>query len=246
MSAYHNAVSDKLIVSIFPGANVHAVYSKEHQLKWSTVSEEILPIDLVNAIFSSSTIISSLGRFTLAPANMEDPKKFFEANFSNVGSLKTSSNEDFNIIEETHKGYKSVVDLLINTEEYSDVGLFYGYGAQKTNGDSLFFYPANNGVTIAAWKEGKFMLMNRYPADNLDETFYYIMLVVEQLELNAENLYFECICSKGAHESYHAMFKNYLASLHLYKLDEALDLSSVSDDRKQILILAQFFAQCVL
>ena len=246
MSIYHNAVSDKLVVSVFQDTNVHAVYSKDHQLKWFKVCQETLPQELTNSIFSSTYVTSALSRFTLCPTNVSNANDFFNLNFDNAGALRTLACEDFNIIEETSDTYTDVVGSLINKEEFIDVGLLAMYGSQKAGGDSLLFYPYKQGVTIAAWKKGQFMLVNRYPADNLDEVFYYVMLVVEQLELSTESLYFESICSKGLHESFHAMFKNYLAPLHVCQLDAVLNDATNDAEVKQKLVLAQFFAQCVL
>ncbi|PCJ64134.1 MAG: hypothetical protein COA58_14210 [Bacteroidetes bacterium] len=247
MSSYHNAVSDKLVVSLFPSISFFKVYSKDNQVRWSSLEKEgvLLPSELKESIFSSTSIISMGSKFTLVPLNVDLDKEFMELNFGKIGDLKTTVLDKLKVVEETKGNYKSVVSSLVNSEEYVDIGLLYKYSADKANGDALFFYPYQNSVTIVAWKDNQFQLANRYPSDNLDELFYYVMLVVEQLELNAEKLYFECISSKGVHESYHVLFKNYLAPLHLSKVDIAAN-QDVNDDQRQTLILSQFFAQCVL
>ena len=41
----------------------------------------------------------------------------------------------------------------------------------KAKTDAIYFYKQADRITILAWKDGKFALANRYPADNLDEVF---------------------------------------------------------------------------
>ena len=140
---------------------------------------------------------------------------------------------------------KKVSEYLVGVQENIDINLLFAYAADKAKTDAVYFYKQADRITVLAWKDGKFALANRYPADNLDEVFYYIMLVVEQLELHPADIYFEAICTKGLHESYHALFKNYLAPLHLSS-DVLTYTTSVSEEDAEAICLAHFFAQCVL
>jgi hypothetical protein len=70
------------------------------------------------------------------------------------------------------------------------------------------------------------------------------MLAVEQLDLPVEDLYVECISTKGKHESLSVLFKNYLPALHLTPIQWAYNTDSNLD--KDIQTLSAFFSQCVL
>jgi hypothetical protein len=246
MESYHNAVSDKLVVVLFENLTIYQVFKKDNLLKWKTVIHgQVIPEQLKDAIFTSSTLISCNQDFTLAPLQLEDYSNFYSLNFQDSSPIKCFDTEEFTIVSKESGSVKKVSEYLVGVQENIDINLLFAYAADKAKTDAVYFYKQADRITVLAWKDGKFALANRYPADNLDEVFYYIMLVVEQLELHPADIYFEAICTKGLHESYHALFKNYLAPLHLSS-DVLTYTTSVSEEDAEAICLAHFFAQCVL
>lgn len=246
MESYHNAVSDRLIITHFEQSTLCQVFKKDNQIKWSTVSTDfVIPQEIQGAIFTSSTLIVSNFNFTLAPLQVEDYASFYELNFNESTPVTCFDTEEFTVVSQEAILASSASKSLAGLQTKSDIQLVYAYAAAKAKQQAIFFYKQAGKITILAWKEGKFLLANRYPADNLDEVFYYIMLVVEQLDLQPADVYFEVICSKGQHESYHSLFKNYLAPLHLSS--DVLSYQSIAtSDDAEAHCLAHFFAQCVL
>jgi hypothetical protein len=84
------------------------------------------------------------------------------------------------------------------------------------------------------------MLSNRYPIANADELFYFVMLVIEQLEIPVQDIHVECIASQDKVDEYKSLFKNYLSPIHQPVLSD----ETSSKDNTQV--LSYFFAQCVL
>jgi hypothetical protein len=84
------------------------------------------------------------------------------------------------------------------------------------------------------------MLSNRYPVANADELFYFVMLVIEQLEIPVQDIHVECIASHDKAEEYKLLFKNYLPPI------QQLAFSEETSSKDNTQVLSHFFAQCVL
>jgi len=89
MESYHNAVSDKLVVVLFENLTIYQVFKKDNLLKWKTVIHgQVIPKQLKDAIFTSSTLISCNQYFTLAPLQLEDYSNFYSLNFQDSSPIK--------------------------------------------------------------------------------------------------------------------------------------------------------------
>lgn len=249
MATYHNAVSDRLVVSFFPGSIFYFVYSKDNTLKYC----EIQPISsdvsntLANSIFSKTTCISAAQNFVLASLTNSDFEAYYKLNFASFDKLYDDKLEDFTVVHNLTPAIQHNLKKLVNPDIVSDVSLVYRAFLQKGYQNAIYFYTIGNLVTIFCIKEGRLRIANRYPSDDLDELFYYVMLLIEQMEMQAEKIHFECLTSKGRHESYHSLFKNYLPPLNLTNVvvDNSF-LSLEHHDLKSEFLQASFFAQCVL
>lgn len=246
-AAYINAVSDRLLVNLFKAKVVYQVYNKDNALKWHLVSDHksSYPVALQNAIFSSSTLVCSGMPFTLGPLNDAEMGLHYSLNHGLTGDLEIQESELFAIAYSQPSAYADISKQLVGLQKTSDIHLSYMYTAQKSHRNSVYFYCQANEITVFAWKEGQFMLANRYPSENAEETFYYVMLVIEQLELNPNEIYFECISTKGMHETYVSVFKNYVNTLHLANVTNSGAHDTI-DENKEDELLSYFYAQCVL
>ena len=246
-AAYINAVSDRLMVSLFKEKVVYQVYNKDNALKCKFVLDHksSYPVSLQNAIFSSSTLVSSGMPFSLGPLNDSEIKLHYSLNYGLSDNLEIQESELFAIAYNSPYAFTAISQQVVGLQRTSDIHLGYTYTAQKSHKNAVYFYCQANEITVFAWKEGQFMLANRYPSENADETFYYVMLVIEQLELNPNELYFECISTKGMHETYITFFKNYVSPLHLANVSFPSGQTTL-DENKEEELLAYFFAQCAL
>jgi hypothetical protein len=248
MATYHNAVSDKLVVSFYPKATFYHVYTKDHHLKWCMVQDKPeTPSELEGAIFSKTTCINSVENVVLTPLHTENVTEFYSLNYAEFEELHQENLEKFAVVQNVSGAASSVIKKLVNPEISSDVSVLFKAVSQSSVANALYFYSSSNKVNVMVFKDGGLQLVNRYPAENQDELFYYIMLVVEQLELPVNNLHFECIASSGVHENLQSLFKNYLPTLHLIKMD--VDFSYLPEslqDHKSDFIQASYFSQCVL
>jgi hypothetical protein len=247
MANYHNAVSDKLVVSFFTEHVIYNVYSKENGQKWAAICSisDSFPKELESSIFSTTHFIVSLTNFTLLPSAEEAEIASYRLNFTLDTQLRTELTEEVAVVYEIPKSAEAVSKQLVNATIESDITLALGNFRKKKSANAIYFYEANNILTVIAVKNGEIHLANRYAVDTMDELFYYVMLVVEQLDLPIDGLYVECTCTKGRHEEYQALFKNYLPILSLTTVYWELK-SGENSDNKDIQLLAAFFSQCVL
>jgi hypothetical protein len=239
MSTYHNAVSDKLVVFLYPSHTVFSIYSKDNILKFSVESSDydVFPVTLKDAIFSTSHIVSVGARSTLVPLDISNWEAYFKANFGlKHNNLKYQNTDDCAIVYETSAAALLVESTLVNPEIYTDLDLIYAYASAKRYENAVYYWQYQKQLSIMVWKEGRLTLANRYAADTKDELFYYVMLAVEQIELSLDKLHIGCIADKDEHTLHHAMFQNYLPPIHLCNKD-TLNGGDV---------MAQFFAECVL
>lgn len=235
---YHNALSDRLVVCYFPTQSVFTVYNKDHLAKWQyTAADHTFPNEFADAIFSETHVLRMLPKATLAPLGESDYAPYFKINFGEGYIIGALESELFTIVyENTPIPYNH---KLVSAHEKVDLDVFYRYANQKNYRNALYFYHIQNEVSILAWKDGKFVLANRYAADNADELFYYVMLVVEQLELPVPDMHFALAGSKEQHIAYHKLFEKYLAPLHLTNKAE-------DSEANEVVQLANFLSKCVL
>ena len=238
MSSYHNALSDRLVVCHFPSCLLFTVYNNNLDLKYQIISrDQSFPVSLADAIFSETHLLRMLNKCTLAPLGEQDYAPYFSINFGGGHSIVTQDSELFALVyEDTPTGY---TNQLVNPRITTDIDVLYRFASQGGYANALYFYHAENQVTILAWKEGKFVLANRYTADNEDELFYYVMLVVDQLELSPADIHFSIVGTTQQHVSYHPLFNKYLSPLHLCNSQQV-------EGSTDSIELAHFFSQCVL
>lgn len=208
-------------------------------------TEEDLPSELENSIFSLTHVVVGNTNFTLLPVSEADNAQSFKLNFLSEDSLNFSLYEDIKIVYNVPAAATSLSKQLVNAALDSDATLALAHFTKKEHSNAIYFYEADNILTIVAVKKGVLHLANRYNVDSLDELFYYIMLVVEQLELSPDSLHVECISTAGVHEEYTKLFKNYLPSIKLTALQHSVN-NGDNLEHKDAQQLAAFFSQCVL
>jgi hypothetical protein len=245
MSAYHNALSDKLVLFIDTESSIYSIYSKDNQLKHQLVldsddSDFSFPKELSSAIFSSTNLQIINSRFTLCPLSEDEIDAFFTLNHGAGIDFLTAKNDTFKIGFEKPKALDLLTSKLVNTNTATDIELLFDYTSKKNHSHAIYFYEHKGILSLMAWKDGKFMLSNRYPMANADELFYFVMLVIEQLEIPVQDIHVESIASQDKVDEYKSLFKNYLPPIH----QQVLSDETSSKDNTQI--LSHFFAQCVL
>ena len=130
---------------------------------------------------------------------------------------------------------------LVNANVHVDIQLYIQYALASQKSNAVYFYESENKLNVVCIKEGKLHLANTYAIENNDDLFYFIMLVVEQLNLEPATLHIETICSKGKHEDYLVLFKNYLPAIRLTD-SKAIMHNPVSAQY----VVPMFLAECVL
>ncbi len=243
MTTYHNAVSDKLVISFFPKATLFQAFSKDHTLKYSHVSSDhVIPDAIKSSIFSKTTCVNGRCNFILAPLGEDDYTPYFITNHKTYTKLALENLEQFSVVQDIDDQLSGVIKDLVNPDIKTDVAIWHD-AIKGRHANSLYFYHCEDLLTAMVFKDGGLLLINRYAVENHDELFYYIMLLVEQLDLPVQDLHFECIATSGEHEVLQALFKNYLPTLHLAPYGQ---LQSESSDLRLEHILAGIFSECVL
>jgi len=239
MSSYHNAVSDKLVVFLYPSSSVFTVFSKDNVQKFSSDNGSLntLPDALKESIFSTTNTISVCARTTLVPLSENLYSSYFQANYGEEHlELRHQNTDDFRVVYESTSATHSLLSEVVNPQEHTDINLMHKYAAAIRHENALYYWLYEYTISLMVWKNGKLLAVNRYTSETKDEVFYYVMLVVEQLELPLDKLYFGCVGSGQDHASHKAMFQNYLPPLQQCSTQSANSTDPV----------AQFFAECVL
>tara|TARA_B100000497_G_scaffold35427_1_gene41520 strand:- start:1582 stop:2319 length:738 start_codon:yes stop_codon:yes gene_type:complete len=245
MTTYHNAVSDKLVLFIDTDSSIYSIYSKDNQLKHQLVfdsddSDSSFPKELSSAIFSSTNLQIINSKFTLCPLSEDKIDAFFVLNHGSGIDFLTAKNDTFKIGFEKPKLLDVLTDKLVNTNTATDIELLFDHISKKKHSHAIYFYEHKGILSLIAWKDGQFMLSNRYPVANADELFYFVMLVIEQLEIPVQDIHVECIASHDKAEEYKLLFKNYLPPI------QQLAFSEETSSKDNTQVLSHFFAQCVL
>jgi len=243
MSVYHNAVSDLLIVTVDSHRQIYSIYAKDNQLKHQMVGvDHTLPASLSAAIFSSTHVHVMNSPFTLCPLETKELAPFFELNHGKPSHLASSKTDAFQIGYDQPAWIQPLLKSLVNAKLNTDIELLYEYAAKANVVHAIYFYEYEGILTLLAWKNGSFVLANRYPIQHIDELFYFLMLVVEQLELPVDSLQLTAISSPSNSEKYLHTFKNYLPAIRTITPTD----SSSGDIDESMHAVLHFFAQCEL
>lgn len=237
--AYHNAVTDKLAVVCFLESAAYFVYSAANQLKWSSVGfSDSKPDALENAFFSVTHVVSVNSSFSMLPSNQANANDVYRLQHGVHNVLHSFIQEDiqytFNHSPQQEKHYHSVVAPQLEL----DIPLLIRHKPQHPKEDLLWFYLAEDILTVCAYKGEKLHLANRYEVSNSDELFYFLMLVVETLNLQPEELDVYAIASKDDLEKFNSLFKNYLRPIQ--PMYENSSTASIQE------LIAQHLSQCAL
>lgn len=238
MTEYSNALSDRLLVIRIGDTLHYRIYKKDNTLKWqsTTFATTKYPTELDGSIFSDTSIIRLLDDTVLAPLGQPDYTAYHSLSFGPLNSFTHLDSADFSLVYSTTED-TSWHPYLVNPTTLLDLDLLHNYVSRLGHLHALYFYVVQDTLTLLAWKDGAFQIANRYHVANDDEIFYFIMLILEQIELAPENLHFSMIGDKESHRRWHTLFANYVAPLHFTN-----DHGS-GDGTEPIL---DFFVQCVL
>ena len=239
MSSYHNAVSDKLVVFLYPSSSVFTVFSKDNVQKFSSDNGNLttLPDALKESIFSTTSTISMCARSTLVPLSEDIYTSYFQANYGEEHlELRHQNTDDFRVVYESTPVTQRLLSAVVNPQEHTDINLMHKYAAAIRHENALYYWLHEHTISLMVWKDGKLLAVNRYTSETKDEVFYYVMLAVEQLELPLDKLYFGSVGSTQEHASHKVMFQNYLPPLQQCSAQSTNSTDAV----------AQFFAECVL
>lgn len=241
--AYHNAVTDKLLIVSYSSETHYVVINNADAIKWFTSNNgEALPKELDNAIFSDTTIVYANSNFVLAPSHQIEPELLYNLSYGNKANVEVEKLEDLNVVY--HKTSRAFGKNLVLKRETTDIAEIINYSRNRLQ-NTIRFYELDKVLTLQVVEKGKLQLLNRYAVADLNELFYHIMNVLEQLSIEPGSISFECISTRGMHENYQSIFKNYLPQLKLVPLDVEISTEDAHIDRNK-LAFTRFIAQCVL
>ncbi|MBI1306178.1 MAG: DUF3822 family protein [Bacteroidetes bacterium] len=201
---YHHSVSNRLILEYSNGALRWVVTDKQYNLladgTFTLVDDEILSTQfrdhrIFNEIFSSIQVLTGQSSFVCLPEELADPtsarKLFFlqhELSKEDVlmrGVLTTDIAVMYAIPQYLRDQVKQ--KFPIAEFEHEAVTFYRWVNARfKTIATNIIVSHRENGILAIVQKDGEFKLCNEYPANNPEEIFFYIMTLVEQLELDPE------------------------------------------------------------
>jgi hypothetical protein len=238
--AYHNAVTDKLVVVCFLESTAYHIYSSVNQLKWFRFQGNThKPPELDNAFFSATHVVNVNAAITLLPADYTDAlHEVFKLQHGEYHKLQSLIQEDIQLVYNQTPQIEALIQQLVSPQLELDCSILLQNKPKNRAQEQLVFFWVDEVLTILAYKENKLHLANRYQAANNDELFYYLMLVVETLHLHPENLEVYTLARQEDLNVYNALFKNYLKPLKL--------MNDANQGDETAVVIAHYLGQCVL
>lgn len=239
MAEYINAVSDQLVVSLFPHAQYYHIFNNQRELKWGFRSTDLsFPEALNGAIFSKTHCIQHQCRTVLVPVTDRDHPRHFELSYGKSASLIHEDLESLSVVYEPLSDVFTMRKSLVNPVITCDVAVLLKQLDQR-EGDTLYLFPDQRMLSVLLVRDGVVQLMNRYPIKDQDELFYFVMLVVEQMGVRSESVDVKCACASKDLEHLNDLFRNYLPRL------QPTNEPATNDHTTQE-VQALYLAQCVL
>lgn len=255
MSGYQNAVTDKLIVVEYPEYSTVCVSSKHSSAKYykrlqhNEVNHEVKAL-LSSSIFASTSLIHANGGFTLCPNDTprEEFATYYQLTYNRSVEPKAHVlDKDYTVLFTSADQSAEWKTLLVEPEELTDLDILHSYKSGLTQSNAIYFSKLDGELLIRVYSAQNLLLANRFSIDSKDDIFYFIMLAVEQLQIDINKVHFELIGHDEEYEELKRMFSNYLPMLLKLPLLE-MDCYALNDQSKQEFLndwFTQVAMQCV-
>jgi hypothetical protein len=249
MSAYLNSVSDKLFVFSYPEKLNLCIASKEGKPKWLEHNHSTLPASLGDSVFASQYLIHVNCAFTLCPTGLsaQEQRLHFELSHAKRKSISTITLlDDIDLIFAPDKT-EGDLNQLIRPEQLTDISMLHEYKSGMSRSNAIYFSVSGEWMLIRTYSGPRLILANRFPIENKDDIFYFVMYAIEQIKLDVNGIHFEFQGTSEDFKVYESMFQNYLPKLH-HLSHNLIDSSLLSDEHKEALEkdwLTTIALQCV-
>lgn len=238
MPSYQNAVTDKLVLLEYPEFSTLCVSSKHSSVKYyksfsnGQIDHELKAL-LSSSIFASSTIVQCNGSFTLCPndTNAEDHLQYFQ--LTTGASVQPRSHvldKDYTVLFQREGAEWS--KLLVEPDVLTDLDILHSYKSGLSMTNAVYFSKLQDQLLIRVYSAQNLLLANRFSISSKDDIFYFIMLAVEQLNIDIQKVHFELIGDEEEYEELKQMFSNYLPMLLKMPMLQ-LDCSSLSETEQE-------------
>ncbi|MBR9860632.1 DUF3822 family protein [bacterium] len=230
MSAYVNAVSDKLYLISYPNKVSCCIAGKEGRLKWYGNFNDIRD-SLSDALFTEYIQVYSDSKFVLCPSGLSKQEQQLHFNLSEQSALELKSvqlSDQIEIVftaEDRTQGF----GLKVKPTKLPLVYVLDRYKSGLSRSNAIYITCFQGKVLIRAYSASHLILANIYDAPTDDDVFYFVMFAMEQLKFDLSSIHFEYMGIKEDFERYQALFKNYMPALH-YNSFSPVDTSGLEHE----------------
>lgn len=232
-SGFTHSIRHKLFLTLDGDRLLYAIVS-EHQevLKTgeyavtdaSMLSDVLTNTLLFKEIYSTVVLIWSGVPFILHPSSFtsnRERRTLFQTSYTLKPTVQL---KDVLISNEMGMSYRIDSELLkILKEKYNsltyhcdgEIFLKYVSDVHKSNYHEIHVMPGNDNLLVLITKAGKLELLNRYDAKSTEDLFYFVMLAIEQLDIDIERGSLHVHGDSGSVDfaSIERLFKPYIAEI---------------------------------
>lgn len=244
---YHPSVADKLFLELNRSHFSYLVTNKNLEpLKGGRY--ELIDADLLKNIFNTNPIFQQIfaatqltlrgADFVLLPqeiSSKENKLNLFELNYDLDDQSQLESGFIGNTIEIVYRCPKDILELIkekflnlkLNHELEPLCQCWFGRAVNHHSND-IYASISESKLLLSIRSKGTIIFANMFDVATIEDLFYYVMLSVEQLELDIEqaNLFWVIEDLNFNIEEVKQRFKNYVNTVHPYLFDNTSEQSS--------------------
>jgi len=244
---YHPSVADKLFLELNRSDFSYLVTNKS-LTPLKSGKYELIDADLLKSIFENNPVFKQIysnvrlnirgADFVLLPQELSSEsnrRNLFELNYELDKNSNLASGYIGNSIEIVYRTPKEITTLI--QSRFSNLKLNHEleplcqcwFGKAINNYSSDAYASISHGkLLLSVRSKGTIVFANIFDISTLEDIFYYVMLSVEQLELDVEqvNLFWVVEDTRFEFENIKQRFKDYVNTVHPYLFDLNSDQES--------------------
>lgn len=232
---FHHSVSNKLFLDVDPLNISYLIgnrdlkplqFGKFPLLDAHQISQLLATNQLLHQIYGTVDVIYSGAPFVLLPSEITDPnnrKDIFSLSHTLKASqllLEDNLNQHLAICYAVERDLHEVFMTRYPNVRFShEVTNLFTYLNQVVKPESpmIMAYLTDERLALFAARSASPMLVNYFDCKSMDDAFYFIMSVVEQLELEPESTEMLWLSNQGTidYGNVESTFRPYIAKVHL-------------------------------
>jgi stress-induced morphogen len=237
--AYSKSIKDRLLVYVEDNNVTFCIFSKDGNIVFKKkilftgedqLVQELDSNEHLNQPFFDITLLLHAHSYTLFPHTHESP-----GNTSSLYQLSNKLEPHLSLLDEaltenieihytiSEAIFKTIKNKFSASKVISDVSLIHEYNKETESEFPIRMYAGvfNNQLQVHCYQRQELVYSNKYPVQNSEDVFYFMMLGAEVFKLNLNDAHLTWLSEPEAFRvQVHELLQNYIRQITQFPIQE--------------------------